>query len=102
MHLGTGTLKIHQLLQAAGQAVSSVQCHNAAGSKYPGEGSRLMLRFGLLLFNSMTTDCEGQHIVVGIATRYGAGRSGDQILVRARFFAPIKPRIKWVPGLSHG
>jgi len=22
--------------------------------------------------------------------------------VRARFFAPIKPRIKWVPGLSHG
>jgi hypothetical protein len=32
----------------------------------------------------------GPGSVVGVATSYGAGRSGDRIPVEARFFAPVQ------------
>jgi hypothetical protein len=44
----------------------------------------------MLIYTGNTVDLVGRDSLVGIAIRYGLGRSGDPIPVRARFSAPLQ------------
>ena len=52
-------------------------------------------------FTKLAVKKVGMDSVVSIPTRYGAGQSGDQILVRARFFRTrpeqhaSQPNLQW-------